>query len=323
MNDNCPICDMPAAVSGAIYGNEPRWNINCPRCRSFQISDITAAYLKGPLRKSLRKQMLLSHAIRGMQSKENPDYPMIQHDRISTILNGPFPKPIEQVHSFVLWVGDHTSDLGQYSEIDFEDMKAEIVTATREGVEAVIAHLLQKQHIELDAIQSSWGTRKNVHLRLTFEGWDYYENLKSGSVDSRKAFMAMQYNDPVLDEVYSICFRPAVQATNFELYRLDEQPKAGLIDDRLRVEIRTSRFLIADLTHQNRGAYWEAGYAEGLGKPVIYTCEESVFDEVKTHFDTNHHTTVKWNRNKLEQALSELKSTIRATLPAESKLTDD
>ena len=59
-------------------------------------------------------------------------------------------------------------------------------------------------------------------------------------------------------------------------------PKAGLIDDRLRVEIRTSRFLIADLTHENAGAYWEAGFAEGLGKPVIYTCEKSKFDTAKT-----------------------------------------
>ena len=51
-----------------------------------------------------------------------------------------------------------------------------------------------------------------------------------------------------------------------------------MIDDRLRVEIQSARFLIADLTHENRGAFWEAGYAEGLGKPVIYTCEESVFN---------------------------------------------
>jgi len=35
----------------------------------------------------------------------------------------------------------------------------------------------------------------------------------------------------------------------------------------------------------NPGAYWEAGYAEGLGKPVIYTCEEAKFVEA-SHFDT-------------------------------------
>jgi nucleoside 2-deoxyribosyltransferase len=66
----------------------------------------------------------------------------------------------------------------------------------------------------------------------------------------------------------------------FKLTRLDDDPKAGIIDDRLRVEIRTSRFLIADLTHENRGAYWEAGFAEGDGKPVIYTCRKGHISEV-------------------------------------------
>ena len=76
---------------------------------------------------------------------------------------------------------------------------------------------------------------------------------------------------------------------------LVQRAKAGSIDERLRVEIRRSRFLIADLTDRNAGAYWEAGFAEGLGKPVIYTCEKSVFEEEKTHFDTNHMHTVLWD----------------------------
>ena len=31
--------------------------------------------------------------------------------------------------------------------------------------------------------------------------------------------------------------------------------------------------------------YWEAGYAEGLEKPVIYTCEKNKFNSEKTPFD--------------------------------------
>ena len=84
-------------------------------------------------------------------------------------------------------------------------------------------------------------------------------------------------------------FRKAVRQAGFELIRLDDSPPAGLIDDRLRVEIQSSDFLIADLTHDNLGAYWEVGYAEGLGKPVVYTCEKTKFDQEETHFDTNHH----------------------------------
>jgi hypothetical protein len=79
------------------------------------------------------------------------------------------------------------------------------------------------------------------------------------------AFIAMPFGDSFLDKVFSECFRPAVAVTGFDLRRLDTHPKAGSIDDRLRVEIRGARFLIAELTGANPGAYWEAGFAEGLG----------------------------------------------------------
>ena len=61
-----------------------------------------------------------------------------------------------------------------------------------------------------------------------------------------------------------------------------------------------------------------------MGKPVIYTCEKSVFDDKDhaTHFDTNHHLTVVWEHDKLEEAGKKLKATIRATLPEDAKMED-
>ena len=78
--------------------------------------------------------------------------------------------------------------------------------------------------------------------------------------------------------------------------------------------------MIADLTNENRGAYWEAGYAEGLGKPVIYTRDKAAKDS--SHFDTNHHLHIRWDEGDLEQAMDRLKATIRVTIP-EAKREDD
>jgi nucleoside 2-deoxyribosyltransferase len=90
----------------------------------------------------------------------------------------------------------------------------------------------------------------------------------------------------------------------------------------MRVEIQASDFVVADLSHDNLGAYWEAGYAEGLGKPVIYTCEKSKFELAKTHFDTNHHLTILWNTDAPNLCLEEFTTTIRATLPHIAKMDD-
>ena len=145
------------------------------------------------------------------------------------------------------------------------------------------------------------------------------------ATEDGRPFMAMEYGDAVVDGMYRECFRPAVKDTGFDLRRLDDAPRAGVIDDRLRVEIRNARFLLADLTHHNRGAYWEAGYAEGLGRPVIFLCERSVWDDEKSkpHFDTNHCTTVIWEAGKPSECAAQLKVTIRATIPGEAKMTDD
>jgi hypothetical protein len=154
-------------------------------------------------------------------------------------------------------------------------------------------------------------------------GWRRYAELKKAHAESRTAFMAPKLGDPSLTRMVDECFRPAVARTGFELRLITDKQPAGIIDNQLRAAILASRFVISDLTHANRGAYWEAGYAEGLGLPVIYTCEKSAWDREKTHFDTNHLKTIVWDADEQQSAGEELTATIRATLRAEAKQTDD
>jgi nucleoside 2-deoxyribosyltransferase len=90
--------------------------------------------------------------------------------------------------------------------------------------------------------------------------------------------------------------------------------RAGIIDNIMRARIRDSAFVLVDLTHDNAGAYWEAGYAEGLGKPVIYICERAKFEKARTHFDTNHCTTVVWTVDDADTFKTELIATLRRSL---------
>jgi nucleoside 2-deoxyribosyltransferase len=99
--------------------------------------------------------------------------------------------------------------------------------------------------------------------------------------------------------------------------------RAGLVDAVIEDEIRRCRFLIADLSDDNAGAYWEAGFAEGLGKPVIYICCEKIEGAPKqTHFDANHRHTVRWDLASLDQTATRLKAVIRNTLLGDAKQTD-
>lgn len=119
------------------------------------------------------------------------------------------------------------------------------------------------------------GTNTTI-VCLSFDGWTKYSELKKGRADARKAFMAMPFGELKVDQVFTV-FEKACADTDFRLVRLDKHPKAGIIDNRLRVDIEISRFVIADLTNDNKGAYWEGGFAEGLGKPVFCSYEKSFF----------------------------------------------
>ena len=153
------------------------------------------------------------------------------------------------------------------------------------------------------------------NMDLTLAGWEEYEALKSGRRAGHFGFLAMQYNDDVLEEFVSTVVKPQVKdQLGYDLVDLRDESRAGVIDNIMREKIRDSAFVLADLTHDNYGAYWEAGYAEGLGKPVVYICERTKFENAKTHFDTNHCTTVLWEATKGDRFALELVATLRRSM---------
>lgn len=90
-----------------------------------------------------------------------------------------------------------------------------------------------------------------------------------------------------------------------------------IVPEMLRL-IRESRFLVLDITEPNYGAYYEAGYAQGLGKEVIICCraektnEKLTIDEekyskyIRPHFDIAQKQILFWNDfNDLSKKLSE------------------
>lgn len=125
-----------------------------------------------------------------------------------------------------------------------------------------------------------------VHGVVTVAGFNQIAELVS-AVDSTQSLIAMWFSSE-MDQVYDRGIRPAVEAAGFTPYRVDRENFLGKIDDQIIAEIRRSRFLIADMTHGDEGArgsvYFEAGFALGLGIPVIYTCRSDMFGIL--HFDT-------------------------------------
>ena len=156
-----------------------------------------------------------------------------------------------------------------------------------------------------------------LNVNLTLEGWERYESEKRGQFSGNCGFLAMKFGEADLEALVKEVVKPAIQKMGYDLVDLRDVARAGVIDNIMRAQIRDAAFVIVDLTHDNSGAYWEAGYAEGLGKPVIYMCEKTKFKNASTHFDTNHSTTVPWSRDNDEGFRKELIATLRRSLETE------
>lgn len=310
----CLICEehSDTPISDPQH-NTALWK--CINCGQFKITGEAKSELDAIPAGDQVKRSVLSHVVKKMQTGETP---LLTVNLLKKIVEKKPPTAPEQCDNFILWLGDNLDFAGATIPIRSETCRAILGAVNKYAFNQVIQHLKKQNLIEFESDQNKNGT-------LTVEGWDYYKKLRQNNPQSRTAFMAMQFDNQELERLVKDVFKPAIAKTGFELFGLNDKDKqrAGLIDDRLRVEIRNARFLIADLTDENSGAYWEAGFAEGLGKPVIYICEKEKFDKKKTHFDTNHHLTVKWKKDSPQDAAEELKATIRATLPSEARMTDD
>lgn len=132
----------------------------------------------------------------------------------------------------------------------------------------------------------------DVCFTVTVDGYRRIGETKT-NVESAQVFVALWF-DEEMEVAYQQGIAPAIEGAGYKPMRIDQKPDVNKIDDEIIAEIRRSRFLVADFTQGADGArggvYFEAGFALGLGIPVIYTCREDAIDSI--HFDTRqyHHT---------------------------------
>lgn len=140
-------------------------------------------------------------------------------------------------------------------------------------------------------------------------GWEHLEN--AGLADSATGFVAMWF-DSSMDTPWQDAFYPAISEAGYSPLRIDKREHNNKIDDEIIASIRGSRFIVADFTGGRGGVYFEAGFAAGLTKPVIWTVREDWLSQL--HFDTRQFNHIPWKQDDLPAFRIALKNRIEATL---------
>lgn len=108
---------------------------------------------------------------------------------------------------------------------------------------------------------------------------------KTGSQEEQRVFREYSERLKVVELV--------AQKFGFTVIRIDKASPISNLVEEIRSEIQKANFIIADLTDERPSCYFEAGYADALGKPIIYIASrDSVIKPgiaTKIHFDIHYN----------------------------------
>ncbi|WP_182185511.1 hypothetical protein [Pectinatus frisingensis] len=194
-------------------------------------------------------------------------------DTISNIYNL-YPKTfsrkidmvMELINTKIENIGDHFSLL-DYSNINYNFVLAQNYEK-KEQIDGMFNIL--KKMVFLDGEQK--------YFTFTPKGWEKIDSLQRYK-KSKTAFIAMSFDWENKKFPIKECkdlIKKAVIKAGYEPCIISEHQHNKSIPQEIENEIKKASFVITDLTTQNKGAYYEAGVAKGLGKEVIFTCHEGV-----------------------------------------------
>lgn len=159
---------------------------------------------------------------------------------------------------------------------------------------------------EQELIESPLSCSGNRPITLAPKGYARLEKSKYTSTTQKSALVAMAFNEKTLKLREAI--RKGIQDAGYLAVFIDEVEHNDFITPELLKHIEDSKFVVVDLSHQNNGAYFEEGYAMGIGKPVIQLCKQ----DVKLHFDIAQKNTIIWSNE--SEIPDRLKRRILATI---------
>lgn len=142
---------------------------------------------------------------------------------------------------------------------------------------------------------------------LSAKAWDRVYELQKNQTNNQNVFVAMKFGK----ETQALREKLKEGLEGYNVRIMDEIEHNHQIVPEMLYEIRNSKFVIAELSNHNNGAYYEAGYALGLGKEVIHICQKNELSN-GLHFDVAQVNTIVYEN--IDEIPEKLKKRIQATI---------
>ncbi len=286
----CPICQ---SQTGDWIRTSDLIIIPCRRCGTFQVTGSAYAMLEGI---SERQIIALSgfsrdHLLNGTAA-------IINSDTVRNCSSWPMPTLRDRAMRMLRWAIEilEYKSLSSNSFDPDDDCLIGASYSYESGWSFRIASVLEELGYALSPdplrvdgpmlarmLRNGW--------RITAKGFLAAEEEERTSQKSLTGFGAMWFAEEMTKH-WNEAISPAISDAGYDPIRVDQVEHLGKIDDEIINQIRSSRFVVADFTGHRSGVYFEAGYALGLGIPVIWTCRKDDLD--KLHFDIRQYNCIDW-----------------------------
>ena len=286
-SNTCPIWGTPADRQIT----EGRYAVESSRAGGAYLIDMDAVDSAQSLRDEAKARLTTTLIDRRQQGDNEPLVTRKSIDAASS--NSPLP--VYERAGRLLKYLTTSIPIGSSANLKCND---DFVLAISESfaLEEVIQFL---KHLEQNGwIECQYFFGGSARCTINVDGYGVVEQFDK-QLSVSQAFVAMWLDDET-EGVYETGISKAITDTGYKDYRVDKgivhSSDAGKIDDTIIAEIRRSRFVVADFTHGEKGirgsVYYEAGFAHGLGIPVVYSCRQDQIKEL--HFDTRQYYHIAW-----------------------------
>lgn len=231
-----------------------------------------------------------------------------------------YPKTFsEKIDFILLYLDDHIKHMGENIKLS-KDLMFSVFFVDRydisfsgenekrpdnkmdQQLKYVINYLIDNKLIICETDQDG----KYYTITLLPAGYARVDTLQKNTAHGKDVLVAMKFGEKT-DELRE-AIRKGIEEAGYNPILIDEVQHNNFITPELLKYIKDSKFVVVDLTHKNNGAYFEEGYAMGLGKPVIQLCKK----RVRLHFDIAQKNTIIWDKE--SDIPDKLKNRIIATI---------
>ena len=274
---SCPVCECKKAT---VCSSEADWyTVECKRCGSFSILERTLFNL--PTERSK-----LSAWIRE-RKESGREPPKIDEHCLRDILKSLPERTVADKQRLLLKAIGRESTPGEHFELSFDTDYPLAWAQTGKELGFIVDALKER-----GLVRGLGEIGDGIECELTGDGWDYLDERGFTDPATKRVFVAMWF-DKCMNNAWEEGIKPALEQVGYRPVRVDTEPHVQRIDTKIQADIKDSRFIVADVTGHRQGVYFEAGYAMGLGLPVVWSVRGDQLDDV--HFDTRQFNHIVWS----------------------------